>query len=86
MNDTSQITRTGSKNAKPPEGYNADSDLVDFILGITFEIWEQGQIEKIHDYYAENVEVHSLEGVTSRAATMVENTHSTLSAFSAPRW
>jgi len=81
MNDNSQITRTGSKNANPPESYNADSDLVDFILGITYEIWEQGQIEKIYDYYAEHVEVHSLEGITSSAATMVENTHATLSVF-----
>ena len=81
MNDTSQITQAGSENSNPPEDYNADSDLVDFILGITFEIWEQGQIEKIYDYYAENVEVHSLEGITSSAAMMLENTRTTLSIF-----
>jgi len=81
MNDTSKMTQTGSENPNTSESYNADSDLVDFILGITFEIWEQGQIEKIYDYYAENVEVHSLEGITSSAAIMVENTHTTLSVF-----
>jgi hypothetical protein len=32
--------------------YSADDDIVDFILGITFEIWEQGGVELIHQYYA----------------------------------
>jgi len=73
--------QTGSNGNSPAESYDAESGLVDFILGITFEIWEQGQVEKIHDYYAADVEVYSLEGMTRDAATMVANTHHTLSAF-----
>lgn len=81
MTGTSSSTQTGSTGSSPATSYNVDSDLVDFILGITFEIWEQGQVEKINDYYAADVEVFSLEGLTRTAATMVANTYSTLNAY-----
>jgi len=74
-------THTGAYDKHQDRPYCSSSDLVDFILGITFEIWEQRQVEKIHDYYSENVEVYSLEGMTRRAATMVNNTYQTLTAF-----
>ena len=81
MTGTSQTIQPGLKSESPTESYNADSDLVDYILGITFEIWEQGQIEKIHDYYASHVEVFGLDSMTSSAAQMVENTHATLASY-----
>lgn len=81
MTGTSKTTRTNPKIKDRAEGYNSESNLVDFILGITFEIWEQRQVEKIHDYYARDVEVYSLEGMTTSAAAMVQNTHSTMSSF-----
>ncbi len=74
-------TRAGSDGYNPGEKYGAKTDLTDFILGITFEIWEQGQVDKIHSYYADNVEVYSLEGMTRSSARMVSNTHATLAAF-----
>ena len=77
----SSTTQTDSTADRSTDSYGADSDLVDFILGITFEIWEQGQVEKIHDYYAADCEVYSLEGMTEDAATMVSNTHATLASF-----
>ncbi|MCP4047840.1 MAG: ester cyclase [Gammaproteobacteria bacterium] len=61
--------------------YSAEDDLVDFILGITFEIWEQGQVEFIHDYYGKEVEVYSLDGMTNGATRMVENTYKTLDSY-----
>lgn len=81
MTGASKTTQTNSKNADLAECYSSESTLVDFILGITFEIWEQGQVEKIYDYYAEDVRVYSLEGMTSSAATMVKNTYDTLNSF-----
>ena len=81
MTGSSKTFQPGSKSESPTESYNADSDLVDYILGITFEIWEQGQIEKIHDYYASHVEVFGLDSMTSSATQMVENTHTTLASY-----
>ena len=81
MIDTSNTIQPGEHSESPAESYNADSDLVDYILGITFEIWEQGQIEKIHDYYSSNVEVYGLDSMTCSASDMVENTHATLASY-----
>jgi steroid delta-isomerase-like uncharacterized protein len=81
MTCISKTTQTDSIGESPDESYNQESNLVDFILGITFEIWEQRQVEKIHDYYAEDVEVYSLEGMINNAATMVKDTHTTLASY-----
>ena len=71
-----------SSHGAPAAGsYGPDSDIVDFILGITFEIWERRGVEKIHRYYAPDVEVFSLEGLISGAQAMVDGTRSTLDAF-----
>ena len=61
--------------------YDVGNHLADFILGITFEIWEQGQVDNILDYYSEDVEVYSLDGITHGAKTMVDNTHATLASY-----
>lgn len=61
--------------------YGADDDIVDFILGITFEIWEEKGVELIHKYYAEDCVVWGLDGISHGAAEMVDATYATLKAF-----
>ena len=61
--------------------YGPDSDIVDFILGITFEIWEQRGVDLIHRYYAPDVEVYGMEGVIHGAQAMVDGTRQMLEAF-----
>ena len=41
--------RTGKTpmTATHPGAYSADDDLVDYILGITFEIWEEGRVDLV---------------------------------------
>lgn len=56
-------------------------DIVDFILGITYEIWEQRQVDRILQYYGEDIDVYSLEGITRGAREMVRQTRTTLEAF-----
>jgi predicted ester cyclase len=81
MTATSKPSQNEHQSNTPTAAYGIDNDLVDYILGITFEIWEQGQVELIHAYYAENVEVFSLESMTTSATTMVNNTHKTLATY-----
>ncbi len=68
-------------SAQRKGAYNADDDIVDFILGITFEIWEEGGVELIHQYYAADSIVWCLDGITQGAAAVVANTHATLDSF-----
>ena len=61
--------------------YGADSGLVDYILGITFEIWEQRGIELIDQYYGADTLVFSLDGITHGASQMIEGTRAMLDAY-----
>jgi predicted ester cyclase len=61
--------------------YGADDGLVDYILGITFEIWEQRQVELINQYYAADIVVFSLDGITRGAQAMIDGTNAMLAAF-----
>lgn len=56
-------------------------NLVDYILGITHEIWESRQVERIYDYYASNTLIYTLGGMVHGAAAIVKNTHDTLASF-----
>lgn len=56
-------------------------DIVDYILGITHEIWESRQVDRIHDYYAEDTPICTLGGFVHGADAIVRNTHDTLRAF-----
>ena len=61
--------------------YGADDHIVDYILGITFEIWERRGVELIHQYYATDCKIYGLDGITHGSAEMVEATWNTLKAF-----
>ena len=61
--------------------YTADHSLVDYILGITYEIWEEGGVDLIHQYYAADSVVFAMDGITRGAASMVDGTQSMLAAF-----
>jgi predicted ester cyclase len=67
--------------AKRKGAYGADDDIVDYILGITFEIWEEGGVELIHQYYSADCVVYGLDGITHGAAEMVAGTRATLAGF-----
>ena len=68
-------------NPKRIGAYTADSDIVDYILGITFELWEEGGIELIRQYYAPDCTVWGLDGITHGAEAVVRGTRGTLDAF-----
>ena len=61
--------------------YGANSSLLDFIYGITFEIWEERGVELIRQYYGEDIRVFALGSVTDGVEAVVEGTYATLEAF-----
>jgi predicted ester cyclase len=61
--------------------YGANDKLVDYILGITFEIWEQRKVDLIHQYYDADIVVYALDGMTRGASGMVDGTNAMLAAY-----
>lgn len=61
--------------------YSADDSLVDYILGITFEIWEERRVELIDQYYGPQTVVYSLDGIVRGAGVMIDGTKAMLGAF-----
>ena len=61
--------------------YGPDDDLVDYILGITFEIWEERGVELIDQYYGPQTLVYALDGITRGSAAMIDGTAAMLVAF-----
>lgn len=64
------------------QGFDPEfQDIVDYILRITYRIWEGKQIGLCHDYYADDCPVYTLAGYTEGAEQVTQNTLRTLSAF-----
>jgi predicted ester cyclase len=61
--------------------YGAGDMLVDYILGITYEIWEERNIELINQYYGADTLVFALDGITRGAAAMIDGTRAMLDSF-----
>ena len=61
--------------------YGPQSDLPSYIYGITFEIWEERGIELIRQYYAADIRVFALGGVSDGVEAVVQSTRDTLAAF-----
>lgn len=61
--------------------YSTDDGLVDYILGITFDIWEQRGVELINQYYGADTVVYGLDGITRGAAQMIDGTNAMLAAY-----
>jgi len=63
-------------------GFDAEfTDIVDYILRITYRIWEGKQVGLCHDYYSEDCPVYTLAGYTEGAEQVVQNTLKTLGSF-----
>ncbi len=55
--------------------------LVDYILRITYRIWEDKNVGLVYQYYAENIDLYTPLGCIDSAQTVVEDTTRTLQAF-----
>lgn len=63
-------------------GFDAEfTDIVDYILRITYRIWEGKQVGMCHDYYSEDCPVYTLAGYTEGAEQVTQNTLKTLAGF-----
>jgi predicted ester cyclase len=81
-NKMNESPRPNSATTTPERSaYGTDCSVTDYILGITFEIWEEGRVNEILRYYSEDCPVFGLDGIVQGAGRMVEQTKATLDAF-----
>jgi predicted ester cyclase len=78
-NDVCQRLSPGPQSMRGFDGRY--SDIVDYIIGITYEIWEEKKVGLIHDYYTEDSVIHTSSGDIVGAETVVNNTAQQLSLF-----
>ena len=57
------------------------TDIVDYILRITYRIWEGKQVGLCRDYYSADCPVYTLAGYTEGAEEVTQNTIKTLAGF-----
>ena len=78
--DNAPATRDAS--APAIEGFDQEFEgVVDYILRITYRIWEGKQIGLCYDYYSDDCPVWTLAGYAEGVKQVVENTLKTLSSF-----
>ncbi len=56
-------------------------DFVDYIIGITHEIWEEKAVGKLYDYYANTVKVHTPSGTVYGRQAVFASTLEMLAAY-----
>lgn len=66
----------------PMPGFDEEfSDIVEYILRITYRIWEGNRPELVLRYYSEDCVIHTLSGPVVGAHAVANNTRATLEAF-----
>ena len=74
--------RAGNRHRPALPGFDPEfSDIVDYILRITYRIWEGNDPGLVHRYYTDDCLIHTLSGPIIGAETVVANTAATLEAF-----
>ena len=79
---TNIIASDGSGQPPSLPGFDPKfRDIVDYILKITNEIWEERGIGRLYDYYSTNIRVHSSGGDIYTREKVIEGTIQALAAF-----
>ena len=62
--DIQFMDEADSRLTQPMEGYNPRyKNIVDYIIGVTHEIWEEHGVGKLYDYYANTMIMHTASGL-----------------------
>ena len=80
--DIQFIENANGKHDHSMTGFNPRyKDFVDYIIGITHEIWEEKAIGKLYDYYAGTVKMHTSSGTIYGRQAVFAGTIESLAAY-----
>ncbi len=57
------------------------NDIIDYIIKVTHEIWEEGAIGRLYEYYGTNMRVNISNGGCYNRREVIESTIQALAAF-----
>jgi predicted ester cyclase len=76
------MSDANGQRRQPMAGFDSKfTDFVDYIIGITHEIWEEKAIGKLYDYYANTIQIHTSDGTIYGRDTVMASTIATLAAY-----
>ena len=80
--DLGELLAPEGGRSQPMQGFDEEFvDIVDYIIRITYRIWEEKGVERIRDYYEPDMRIHTMSGEIVGSEAVVTNTHDTLRAF-----
>lgn len=80
--DIQYMQQANGQRQQNMEGFDPKfADFVDYILGITHEIWEEKAVGKLYDYYANTVRIHTSDGTIYGREAVLAGTLATLAAY-----
>ena len=80
--DLAQILSANTHEKPAMRGFApAFQDIVDYIIKITHEIWEERAIGRLYDYYGTNMRIHTSSGDIYTRDKVIESTIQALAAF-----
>ncbi len=80
--DIQFMDKAPGERAQPMAGFDPRyKDFVDWIIGITHEIWEEKGIGKLYDYYANTIKIHTSSGLIYGREAVFAGTIAALAAF-----
>lgn len=80
--DIKHMQAQDGKHEQSMQGFDPKfADFVDYIIGITHEIWEEKAIGKLYDYYANTMEIHTSGKTIHGRDAVMANTIATLAAY-----
>ncbi len=80
--DISRLLKPDPEKRQSMRGFDEKFvDIVDYIVRITHEIWEEKSIGRIYDTYAHNVLIHTTDGQTYGRDKVIADSIKTMAAF-----
>lgn len=80
--DLSHILSTDGHTKPMMKGFSPKfHDIVDYIVKVTHEIWEERGIGRLYEYYGTNMQIHTSNGSVYGRDTVIENTIHSLAAY-----
>lgn len=80
--DIQHMHNANGKTLQSMAGFDPKfNDIVDYIIRITHEIWEEKAIGKLYDYYANTIKIHTSGGTIYGRDTVLAGTIATLAAY-----